>query len=63
MTPTTKADFWKRLYKDPRDIMPSQSNPMFTEWKDRNGRVLGRSTPGWKLVGEESWAWDDSVGK
>jgi hypothetical protein len=52
MRVVSRDEFFKILYADSRDIMPSQNDPYFTSWETRNGVVFGRTTPGWKNPGD-----------
>jgi hypothetical protein len=58
MREVTKDEFFATLYADPRDIMPSQRNELYTVWEVVSSRaVWGWSYPGWKNVGEvKRWA-------
>jgi len=53
MREATKDEFYSALYKDGRDIMPSNEFPDHTLWKLKNGGVWGWSVPGWRNVGTE----------
>lgn len=52
MVEVSKEEFFKALYADPRDIMPSHKDPDFTTWETRERVVWGWSCPGWKNPGE-----------
>jgi hypothetical protein len=57
MIEVTKDQFFSALYKDPRDIMPSNRNPNYTTWETRDRAVWGWSSPGWKNPGDPAvWA-------
>jgi hypothetical protein len=53
MVVVSEDEFFRRLYADPRDIMPSVRNPEFTIWETKDRWVWGRSYPGWKNPGAE----------
>lgn len=54
MVEVTWDEFYSRLKADPRDIMPTVNNPLYTSWEDtRTREVWGWSYPGWKNAGEE----------
>lgn len=51
MQEVSKAAFYAALFADPRDIMPSLANSprwqegvgYIAEWRDRSGRLFGKS--------------------
>lgn len=53
MAKVTQEEFFKALYADSRDIMPSlRESPFYTVWEIvGNRRVWGWSSPGWKNPG------------
>lgn len=52
MTVVTEQEFFRLLYADPRDIMPTLRHPDSTTWEVVATRARwGWSTPGWKTVG------------
>jgi len=56
MRQVTKAEFFAILYADKRCIMPV-SRPYDTRWETRDRELVGWSSPGWKCIGEKTWAW------
>lgn len=52
MTEVTHDEFYALLYADPRDIMPSNTQPLFTTWETRHREVWGWTAPGWRNPGE-----------
>jgi hypothetical protein len=46
MKEITKEQFFKIIGL--LDVNPSHQNPEFTEWKLKNGQVIGKSLPGWR---------------
>lgn len=55
MVEVTKEIFFKALYADNRDIMPSVSQPYVTKWETRNRELWGWESTGWKSpFGEEN---------
>lgn len=48
MVKVSEKEFFEALQADPRDIMPSVMNPMFTTWETKDRKVWGWATPGWK---------------
>jgi hypothetical protein len=53
----TRDEFYKLLYADKRDIMPTVKDPESTTWETRDGYVWGWSWPGWSNVGEGPPLW------
>lgn len=51
MTRVTKEQFFSALTADPRDIMPSHRQRLYTIWETRDGVVFGWSSPGWQNPG------------
>jgi hypothetical protein len=52
MIEVTQKEFYKRLYADPRDIMPTTNHPDFTSWEVVWTRaVWGWSSQGWRNSG------------
>jgi hypothetical protein len=45
-------EFFRLLYADPRDIMPSIREPTCTTWETKERVVWGWSYPGWRNPGE-----------
>ncbi len=57
----SQDEFFKALCADPRDIMPSHQEPLFTTWETKSRQVWGWSYPGWRNVGAPKlWAIQNS---
>jgi hypothetical protein len=57
MKEVSREEFFRALYADPRDIMPSHQSPTFTTWETKGRAVWGWSYPGWRNAGEpQRWA-------
>ena len=52
MEPVSKAEFFRRLAADPRDIMPHLIFPDCSTWETVNRVLWGRSFPGWHNPGD-----------
>lgn len=58
----TTAEFFRRLYADPRDIMPSIVNKVYpyeSIWKTRDGKVFGWSRCAEFVLAPETYALKD----
>lgn len=44
-------EFYRRLYADPRDIMPNHTKRDYTTWETKSREVWGWSEPGWANPG------------
>lgn len=48
----SRDEFFRLLYADGRDIMPSNQAPLYTTWETKSREVWGWSYPGWRNTGE-----------
>ncbi len=48
MKTVTRDEFFRLLYADTRDIMPTTKYPDRTTWETKSGFVWGVTYPGWK---------------
>ncbi len=49
----SRDSFFEFLKRDPRDIMPSLTDPSYSNWETKGREVVGRTYPGWRNPGDE----------
>lgn len=53
MKQVTQDEFYRILYADKRDIVPSVREERVTIWESRSREVFGVSYPGWRNPGDD----------
>lgn len=55
MTEVSREKFFAFLHEDSRDIMPSLTDPTFSNWETKDRQLIGRTYPGWRNPSDKSF--------